>query len=31
MGPTEIGVLALIVVAFAIFGGTLFYYGHRSN
>lgn len=29
MSPTEIGILALIVVAFCAFGITLAYYAHR--
>jgi|GEM_PF-3436793 hypothetical protein len=31
MSPTDIGILALIVVAFSVFGVTLAYYTHRSN
>lgn len=29
MSPTEMGILALIVVAFCAFGITLAYYAHR--
>lgn len=31
MSPTELGILALIIVAFCAFGGTLAYYAHRSG
>lgn len=31
MSPTEMGVLALIIVAFFAFGVTLAYYAHRSH
>lgn len=30
MGPNEMGILALIIVAFCAFGVTLAYYAHRS-
>jgi hypothetical protein len=30
MSPTEMGILALIIVSFCAFGLTLAYYAHRS-